>query len=805
MAELKTSHKIILAMVLACVLLVGAVVSLVIVLAAANQNVNSSISVSYIVDGVGAKASAKYAVVSRDNAVAVSKVSMTSGNATEIEFGVSETETTKSLVPAGEIVLGSMSPKVVFEYAFTNTTEGAFTVALSDLETTATVENINIGYHVSSRELLASEFRNDFLTTAFETQAVVERGKTMYVYLSFEVADLTRSARFEGKIEWTLANSQTLDLVLNNAGGTGNASMKAIAGANMPLVYDLPTLSGKSFGGYYVGDVQYIDANGMGVRACDLENGATLTAFWTENTAVVENGTLVKLTALGEESSAITIPSGVQSIGEGAFENNAGLESVSFEGAEALAYAGGDVVLERICADAFKNCANLKTVRIPGTVKIIDGPVLAGCNAIETLEFPYVLGEGTIESNGLCKLFGTVRDDTPQTLKNIVVNGGSIAGLGFYYAHYIENVTIKNVDVIGNDAFNMCVRMETLTLTEGLKKIEWSAFPNTKLTELIIPSTVTKVNDGYVIAASSRLSRIVVAEGNPVYNSGDGANCVIETATNTLIMGCKGTVIPNTVTKIGPNAFAYARFATIEIPASVKEIGNSAFASCDALSMITIPATIEKIGNNVFSDCTALTHVRNFSGQPITGWAKQDYAEEKTDNSEFSSSIEIRGNYVILTQSNGTKGILAYLDNQDEIIDDMPSDVTTIHVEAFNGFRYLKEVVIPESITTIGVGAFNSWGNANSSIIFKVHSPITMWYDSSFNLPVKKILYINNQTLLSGLTSSSAKAYLLSGASKLYINSAHTVSDYILANFETTGATVVDGGVTYTLYTKKAA
>ena len=46
-------------------------------------------------------------------------------------------------------------------------------------------------------------------------------------------------------------------------------------------------------------------------------------------------------------------------------------------------------------------------------------------------------------------------------------------------------------------------------------------------------------------------------DGNPVYDSRNNCNAIIETATNTLHSGCKTTIIPNSVTSIGAWAFMY--------------------------------------------------------------------------------------------------------------------------------------------------------------------------------------------------------------------------------------------------------
>ncbi len=79
----------------------------------------------------------------------------------------------------------------------------------------------------------------------------------------------------------------------------------------------------------------------------------------------------------------------------------------------------------------------------------------------------------------------------------------------------------------------------------------------------------------------------MVDKENTVYDSRDNCNAIIKTSTNSLIAGCKNTVIPNSVTSIGGGAFENCSSLTsITIPNSVTSIGWYAFCNCSNLQTV---------------------------------------------------------------------------------------------------------------------------------------------------------------------------------------------------------------------------
>ena len=95
---------------------------------------------------------------------------------------------------------------------------------------------------------------------------------------------------------------------------------------------------------------------------------------------------------------------------------------------------------------------------------------------------------------------------------------------------------------------------------------------------------------------------------------------IIETESNTLVFGCKNTIIPNSVTSIEDYAFkGCSGLTSIEIPNSVTSIGSNAFRDCSGLTSIEIPNSVTSIGNSAFSGCSGLTRVDIVDGVKSIG------------------------------------------------------------------------------------------------------------------------------------------------------------------------------------------
>lgn len=206
-------------------------------------------------------------------------------------------------------------------------------------------------------------------------------------------------------------------------------------------------------------------------------------------------------------------------------------------------------------------------------------------------------------------------------------------GYGSEHKSMIKSITIPSaISVIPKGAFDNCNELSTVILSEGLVTISQDAFLECDgLVEIKLPSTVEVIENGafsrcrnlkkIFIPASvmnignpfsgcDSLMEIVVAEDNETFDSRNNCNAIVETATNTIITGCKNTVIPASVTVIGDGAFGGIDTITeFVVPEGITEIGNGAFSGCMKLSSIKFADSVEKIGNYAFHFCNELEKI----------------------------------------------------------------------------------------------------------------------------------------------------------------------------------------------------
>jgi hypothetical protein len=170
---------------------------------------------------------------------------------------------------------------------------------------------------------------------------------------------------------------------------------------------------------------------------------------------------------------------------------------------------------------------------------------------------------------------------------------------------------------IDRETFSYCSNLTSIVIPNSATSIEYRAFYGcSRLTSIEIPNAVTSI-DNLAFYGCSGLEQIIVDSENTIYDSRGNSNAIIETETNKLVIGCKNTIIPNSVTSIGNYAFYLCSGLTsIEIPNSVTSIGYGAFWGCSGLTSIEIPNSMTSIDSYAFRGCSGLTSMTVLADNP---------------------------------------------------------------------------------------------------------------------------------------------------------------------------------------------
>lgn len=287
--------------------------------------------------------------------------------------------------------------------------------------------------------------------------------------------------------------------------------------------------------------------------------------------------------------------------------------------------------------------------------------------------------EVTYHPDGYYDLSGEVVIPSEVTYEGKTYKVISIGESAFHGCYEMTSVAIpESVKYIGDNAFSYLDLLTSINIPEGVEYIGERAISGCRsLTQVTIPSTVKYIGCA-TICECVNLNSIVVKDGNTNYDSRDNCNAIIETATNTLITGCKNTIIPTSVTAIGSYAFdGQYDLTDITLPEGLISIGEDAFHFC-SLTSLTIPSSVTDINPYSFLSCGQLKEIKVAAGNP-----KYD------SRNDCNAIIETASNKLIL----GCETTV------------IPEDITAIGKKAF-AFTAFAGTTVPESVTSIEEMAF---------------------------------------------------------------------------------------------------
>ena len=343
-----------------------------------------------------------------------------------------------------------------------------------------------------------------------------------------------------------------------------------------------------------------------------------------ERVELIENSTFRRCTSLAN----ITLPDGVTSIGYSAFSSCTSLASIiipdSVTSIGAYAFISCTSLASIIIPDGvtsigsygFADCTSLASIIIPDSVTSIGYSAFSSCTSLANITLPKSvtsIGEYAFSNSSLASIIipdsvtsiGEYAFAYCEGLTGIILpeKVELIENSTFEYCTSLANITLPDgLTSIGNSAFNNCTSLANITLPDGLISIGNSAFKYCiGLANIILPDSLTTIGSEAFLVFNSNWKSVVIPNnvtfigvgafslgglesitfkegtGNGVYHI--EGNCLIETATKTLVAGCNNSVIPKdgSVTIIGEKAFSYSRIKSITIPECVVKICKDAF------------------------------------------------------------------------------------------------------------------------------------------------------------------------------------------------------------------------------------
>lgn len=349
--------------------------------------------------------------------------------------------------------------------------------------------------------------------------------------------------------------------------------------------------------------------------------------------SIIYNGETYKVTSIPSSSTtkgtfyncwemtSITLPNTITSIGSFAFQMCNNLTSIAIPNS-----------VTTIGSYAFSGCSRMTSITISKNLMSIGSYAFFGCSELSDIYISDLsawckINFGSRESNPCyyahhdihkkVHLYYNERELTSLVIPDDIKD---IKKYAFYGCDGLKSVTIPNsVSSIGDYAFYECQELSLINIPNSIISIGTYAFSGCwNLNSLNIGSGTTSIGS-HAFDNCYELSNIQVESTNSVFDSRDNCNAVIETSSNTLIVGCKSTIIPSNVTTIGDYAFYYCQGLTsLSIPYKVTTIGVCAYYGCSGLTSITIPGSVTSIGNSAFYDCYHITEVTVENPVPVS-------------------------------------------------------------------------------------------------------------------------------------------------------------------------------------------
>ena len=386
----------------------------------------------------------------------------------------------------------------------------------------------------------------------------------------------------------------------------------------------------------------------------------------------------------------VTLPKHIKTIGENAFSESSLLFRINISETEiteipencfSLCSALTEIVLPKtltkICAHAFAGCHSLVSVKLKSPHTLIQKSSFENC--VSLVSFPFEKIDGNIEQRAFA--------NTGFTELRIESNIKQVLNEAFQCCFELQNVHFSSKScTLSKGVFAYCTKLSSIEI-EGYSMITIceSAFAH---------SGITVFSFGHVKEIGKKAFESCFS-----LTSVNLSSTKIKEIPNGLFMNCtnlKTFVSPQTMTRIGVDAFRNTKIEEIEFPKTLKEIQCNAFRNCTSLKHVDFRQTTSVIIGDFAFASSAVNSVKFSKGRLEIG----DHAFDKSGIQRFviSGSYVTIGAYCFANCDN-----LVYADLKSSNTENIPSCV-------FFNCSHLKDVYLSSSTTEIGESAFIQCG-----------------------------------------------------------------------------------------------
>ena len=263
-----------------------------------------------------------------------------------------------------------------------------------------------------------------------------------------------------------------------------------------------------------------------------------------------------------------------------------------------------------------------------------------------------------------------------------------------------ETAYVLKQDANGNGYYSVCLNGSKLAMNgeliipseyEGLpvKEIEPNSFSNTKISKVVIPSTVEVI--GTAAFAYNNALQEVVFEGQSSLREiswGLFANCA----------NLVSIVVPDSVKTVDGLAFyGCGDLSSVTLPEGLERINYGAFNGCESLASVTLPQSLTTIGSMAFYRCLSLESIILPDGMhDVSTPSLDENGEEKKD---------AEGNTVMRTVPAVGEG--AFVGCAELALAVLGNGITSIEAGTFADCSSLSELYLPSSLKEVK-GMFSS-------------------------------------------------------------------------------------------------